>query len=111
LVSFLLAFSPISHMHSSSPHSCYMPFLDLVILNIPGEQYKVWGPTLCSFLQPPVTSLGMICKSWPKHHCPSLNPAMVSKMLRQNPIGYFLILQRTSLLSCHVHYWPCGKVL
>jgi hypothetical protein len=27
VVSFLLAFPPISFMHSSSPHSCYMPYL------------------------------------------------------------------------------------
>jgi hypothetical protein len=25
VISFLLAFPPISYMHSSSPHSCYMP--------------------------------------------------------------------------------------
>jgi hypothetical protein len=25
VISFLLAFSPTSYMHSSSPHSCYMP--------------------------------------------------------------------------------------
>jgi hypothetical protein len=25
VVSFLLAFPPISYMHSSSPYSCYMP--------------------------------------------------------------------------------------
>jgi hypothetical protein len=59
VVSFLLAFSPISYMQSSSPHSCYMPcpshppWLDHS--NIFGEEYKLWSSS-CSFLQPPVTS-------------------------------------------------------
>jgi hypothetical protein len=28
----------------------------LIILIIIGEEHKLWSPSLCSFLQPPVTS-------------------------------------------------------
>jgi hypothetical protein len=58
--SFLLAFPPKFHMHSASPHSCYMPcpshtpWLDHS--NYTCEEYKLWSSSLCSFLQPPVTS-------------------------------------------------------
>jgi hypothetical protein len=28
----------------------------LIILNILGQRYKLWSSSLCSFLQPPITS-------------------------------------------------------
>jgi hypothetical protein len=41
-------------------HSCYTScpstILDLIILIILSEHYKLWSSSLCSFLQPPVTS-------------------------------------------------------
>jgi hypothetical protein len=36
------------------PHSCYMPHLSHPLWL--GEQYKLWSSSLCSFLQPPITS-------------------------------------------------------
>jgi hypothetical protein len=50
----------ILYLFVFSPHSCYMPYPShppwLDILIILGEEYKLWS-SLCSFPQPPVTSL------------------------------------------------------
>jgi hypothetical protein len=52
VVSFLLAFPPISYMHSSSTFVPYA-LLGLIILIILGEEYKLRSSSLCSFLQTP----------------------------------------------------------
>jgi hypothetical protein len=50
----------MSHMHSSSPHSCYMPCPsqppELDHSNCTWKRVQVWSSSLCGFLQPPVTS-------------------------------------------------------
>jgi hypothetical protein len=61
VVSFLLALPSKSYMRSSPPtrrDTCVDQLipLDLIILNILGEVYKIRSSSLCSFLQPPITS-------------------------------------------------------
>jgi hypothetical protein len=62
LTSFVLTFPPMTHMHSSCLHSCYMPCIshpprlhhsNYIVL---GEEYKSRSSSLCSFLHHPVTS-------------------------------------------------------
>jgi hypothetical protein len=60
VVSFFLAFPPISYMNSSSPIRATCPtqptLLDFIFLIMFSEVYKLWSSILCSFLQSPVTS-------------------------------------------------------
>jgi hypothetical protein len=57
VVSFILPFSPIIYVCSSSPFMLHdlLILLDLTILIKLGHEYKLRSAWLCSFLHPPVT--------------------------------------------------------
>jgi hypothetical protein len=86
VVSFPLAFPPISYIFSPIRATSRSPLilLDLIILIIPGEEYKLWRSLLCSFLQPPVKFLKDVCSpqippkglmdEWSPSHSRRFNP-------------------------------------
>jgi hypothetical protein len=86
VISFLLTFPPISYMHSSSSHSCYMPWpshpTSLYYSNYTYEEYKLWNSSLCSFLN--LLSLHLssvqISSSEP---CPWILPAYVPPLMSE----------------------------
>jgi hypothetical protein len=54
LASPLLHSFVISHTRATCPALLILP--DFVVLMVSGEAYKLWSSSLCSLLQPPVTS-------------------------------------------------------
>jgi hypothetical protein len=57
VLSFLLAFPQISYMHSlSNPYVLHALPISCSFTWILGEEYTLWSSSLCSYLQPPITS-------------------------------------------------------
>jgi hypothetical protein len=61
---FLLAFSPITYIYSSSPHSCYMPCLSLLPWLEHSTNNYTWrrSSSLCNFLHPHRMCIGL--RNW-----------------------------------------------